>query len=590
MLSDAFNCLGFTWASSPACTELEVIVMDWLGAALNLPPFFLNKPSNGRGGGVIQTTASDATFVALLCARTTAIRRVANEQQQMFKVWQVKQQQLQQPQKQQPETDKNKVKSAEHALEAIANHEEQTNAIDQTKSTDELNESNSESGSSSNDSGDESPPMEEDSEINSRLVAYCSDQAHSSVEKASLVALVKLRYIESDSQHSMDCERLEQTIRLDRQLGLIPFFICATLGTTGCCAFDHLETIGTIAARHSCYVHVDAAYAGAAMICEEYRSLMAGIHLVHSFAFNPSKWLQVHFDCTALWVRDVNALHRTFNVNPLYLKHEQTGCAIDFMHWQVALSRRFRSLKLWCVLRNFGLEGLKKHVRTGVKRAELFELLLRSDPRFSVAAKRVLGLVVFRLNAGNELTELLLKRLNSQGKIHCVPASLKGTYVIRFTVTSANTTDDDIRRDFKVIQAMTTQVLIEQGVEEEEEEIVQHDVAEELDRIDVTHLPKRIESPSALKAKETVRNPKLSQLASSFGTSLLLCNSPMTPKLVNGSFAAILDNQDVVQEFVRKFGANCNWQRTAQTSGSTALRRRIKGLMLSDKQYRYCSS
>jgi histidine decarboxylase len=363
---------------------------------------------------------------------------------------------------------------------------------------------------------------------------------------------------------------------LDRQLGLIPFFICATLGTTGCCSFDKLEGIGAIAARHGCYVHVDAAYAGAAMICEEYRYLMAGIQLVHSFAFNPSKWLQVHFDCSALWVRDVSALHRTFNVNPLYLKHEQTGCAIDFMHWQVALSRRFRSLKLWCVLRNFGLKGLQSHIRRGVQKAELFEQLLRSDPRFSIAAKRVLGLVVFRLNAGNELTELLLKRLNSQGKIHCVPASLKGTYVIRFTVTSARTTDDDIRRDFLVIQAMTDKVLAEQSAYADEEEAV-----------DVNDVQQRSNSPLGAKDPNAmIRNPKLSQLASSFGTSLLLCNSPMTPKLVNGSFAAILDNQDVVQEFVRKFGANCNWQRTAQTSGSTALRRRIKGLMLSDKQYR----
>lgn len=442
MLSDAFNCLGFTWASSPACTELEVIVMDWLGAAIRLPACFLNKPSNGRGGGVIQTTASEATFVALLCARTQAIRRIKGEQQQLFKQWQAQQ------------LDKKKAESAA-GQSGVAGQSSQSGqptqpnqpTPSQTQTTQpadcavpcepaavEPDDEQPSSGSSSSSGGgradgddvERMPQLEEDSEINSRLVAYCSDQAHSSVEKASLIGLVKLRYIESDQEHAMDCDRLEQAIRWDRQMGLVPFFVCATVGTTGCCAFDPLERIATIAAQHLCYVHVDAAYAGAAMLCEEHRHLLDGVHLVHSFAFNPSKWLNVHFDCTALWLRDVAALHRTFIVNPLYLKHENTGCAIDYMHWQIPLSRRFRALKLWCVMRNYGLNGLRAHIRRSVQLAALFERLLRQDARFQVAAKRVLGLVVFRLIDGNELTELLLKRLNSQGKIHCVPASLKG--------------------------------------------------------------------------------------------------------------------------------------------------------------------
>lgn len=153
---------------------------------------------------------------------------------------------------------------------------------------------------------------------------------------------------------------------------------------------------------------------------------MDGIEQVDSFAFNPSKWLSVHFDCTAMWLQNVSSLHRTFNVNPLYLKHEQTGFAIDYMHWQIPLSRRFRSLKLWCVLRNFGIEGLKANIRKNVKLAIHFENLVKKDDRFEIAAPRFLGLVVFRLRSGNELTECLLKKLNSQGKLHCVPASLKG--------------------------------------------------------------------------------------------------------------------------------------------------------------------
>lgn len=119
----------------------------------------------------------------------------------------------------------------------------------------------------------------------------------------------------------------------DKQLSLTPFFILATLGTTGCCAFDNLRSICEIAKQHHCYVHVDGAYAGNAFICEEFRYLMDGIELVDSFAFNPSKWMNVHFDCTAMWLQSVVSLHRTFNVNPLYLKHENTGLAIDYMHW-----------------------------------------------------------------------------------------------------------------------------------------------------------------------------------------------------------------------------------------------------------------
>lgn len=223
-------------------------------------------------------------------------------------------------------------------------------------------------------------------------------------------------------------------------------------------------------------------------------------------------------------------------------------------------------MKLWCVLRNFGLEGLKNHIRRGVQLAEYLENLIKQDSRFEIAAARILGLVVFRLRSGNELTECLLKKLNSQGKLHCVPASLKGTYVIRFTITSTRTNKEDVERDWSVIQQMATKVLVE-----------------EEQQADLANLP--VETIANQQITKT-KTPKLQQLAANFGTSLLLCNSPMTPKLVNGSFAAIIDenNQDVLKEFVNKFNLSNNWQRTFSSS-NTALRRRIKGLMLSDKQY-----
>ena len=453
--------------------------MDWLAKMIGLPNDFLHSKSATNGGGVIQTTSSEATFVALLAARTEAILRIREEADCMEEL--------------------------------------------------------------------------DDAEINSRLVAYCSDQAHSSVEKAGLIGLVKMRYIESDDKLSLRGDKLLDAIKHDRDRGLIPFFVCVTLGTTGACAFDNLLEIGPIANEQEVWIHVDAAYAGTAFICPEFRKWMNGIEYVQSLAFNPSKWMLTHFDCTAMWVRNSSALHRTFNVEPLYLKHENSGLAVDFMHWQIPLSKRFRALKLWFVLRNFGVKGLQQHVRKGVKLAIAFEELVRLDHRFEVAADRHLGMVVFRLKGHNQLTECLLKRLNSTGRLHCVPASLKGTYVIRFTVTSIQTSLADIQRDWSIIKETAYQVLKDYGLSEN-----------------------RISRGIPL-AEIKKRTP-------GFGTSLLLSNSPMTPKIINASFVAIFDQQELAQELVRQFGKHMD------ANNSPALRRRIRGLMLTDKQHRYDGS
>ncbi|XP_031788571.1 histidine decarboxylase isoform X3 [Nasonia vitripennis] len=381
MLADAINCLGFTWASSPVCTELETIVMNWLGKMIDLPDDFLHQ-ADGSGGGVIQTTASESTLVCLLAARTRAIRDVQ-----------------------------------------------------------------------------ENDPDLLPAEINSRLVAYCSDQAHSSVEKAGLIGLVRMRYIDSDDNLSMRGEKLAEALQRDREEGLVPFFVCATLGTTGACSFDNVQEIGPICERNGLWLHVDAAYAGSAFVCPEFRSWMKGIEYADSFAFNPSKWLMVHFDCTAMWVRNSQSLHRTFNVEPIYLQHENSGLAIDYMHWQIPLSKKFRALKLWFVIRNYGITGLQKHIREGVRLAQKFEALVLADSRFEIPAARHLGMVVFRLRGENSLTERLLKKMNSRGRVHCVPAALHGKYVIRFTVTSTNTTNEDILRDWAEIKSTATEIL-----------------------------------------------------------------------------------------------------------------------------------
>ncbi|KAB0805609.1 hypothetical protein PPYR_02579 [Photinus pyralis] len=476
MLSDAINCIGFTWASSPACTELETIVLNWLGKMIGLPDDFLHTRNDSLGGGVIQTTSSEATLVCLLAGRTQAIKKY----QEIY-------------------------------------------------------------------------PDLEDVEINARLVGYCSDQAHSSIEKAALIGLVKMRYVETDDNLSMRGPALLQTIKKDREKGLIPFWVCATLGTTGACAFDNLEEIGAICAEEEIWLHVDAAYAGSAFICPEFRIWLKGVENANSIAFNPSKWLMVHFDCTAMWVKSSAALHRTFNVEPLYLKHENSGkgvvgLAIDYMHWQIPLSRRFRALKLWFVIRNYGIKGLQNHIREGVRLAQKFESLLSADCRFEIAARRHLGLVVFRLVGENHLTEKLLKRLNSRGNLHCVPAAIKDKYVIRFTVTSQFTTVDDIVRDWKEIKVVSESVLSE--------------VADE-------------------KNKTRVKLADTKERNENFGTSLLLANSPMSPKIVNGSFAAVYDQNDILAEYSSTFS---NLYSSPQNN-SPSMRRRIRGILMSGKQF-----
>ncbi|KAM4593256.1 histidine decarboxylase [Odontesthes bonariensis] len=385
MLADAINCVGFTWASSPACTELEMNMMDWLCKALGLPFFFLHHHPDSRGGGILQSTVSESTLVALLAARKDKILKLRAE-------------------------------------------------LDQEV---------------------------DDSILNSRLVAYASEQAHSSVEKAGLISLVKIRFLPTDEQLSLRGDTLKQAIQEDRRRGLVPFMLCSTLGTTGVCAFDKLSELGPVCKEEALWLHVDAAYAGSAYFCPELRWSLEGIEFAHSFVFNPSKWMMVHFDCTAFWVKDRYKLQQTFSVDPVYLRHENSQAATDFMHWQIPLSRRFRSLKLWFVMRSFGLKKLQAHIRHGIEMAKLLESHIRSEPNFEVPAQRHLGLVVFCLKAGNALTQELLRRLTRSGTMYLIPAEIQAKRIIRFTVTSQFTTADDILKDWGIISKTASTLLAE---------------------------------------------------------------------------------------------------------------------------------
>ncbi len=260
----------------------------------------------------------------------------------------------------------------------------------------------------------EKDKYEEKSSLNGRLVCYCSDQAHSSVEKSALVALVRIKLLPTDDNFSLRGDVLRKEIETDKKAGLIPFFVCATLGTTGTCAFDNLIEIGEVCRDEDIWLHIDAAYAGSAFLCEEFRVHLKGIEHATSFVFNASKNLLVNFDCACFWVDNGKALHQTFTVAPLYLKHKYSGDAIDYMHWQVGLSRRFRAMKLWFVIRSFGIKGLQKHIRENVRLAKFFEELVRTDDRFEIPAKRHLGLVVFRIKVSCNPIGLNLMLL-----VHC---------------------------------------------------------------------------------------------------------------------------------------------------------------------------
>ncbi|XP_059771531.1 histidine decarboxylase isoform X2 [Balaenoptera ricei] len=349
MLADAINCLGFTWASSPVCTELEMNVMDWLAKMLGLPEHFLHHHPGSQGGGVLQSTVSESTLIALLAAR------------------------------------KNKI------LEIKV-----------------------------------SEPGADESSLNARLVAYASDQAHSSVEKAGLISLVKMKFLPVDDDFSLRGEVLQKAIKEDREQGLVPVFVCATLGTTGVCAFDRLSELGPICANEGLWLHIDAAYAGTAFLCPEFRGFLKGIEYADSFTFNPSKWMMVHFDCTGFWVKDKYKLQQTFSVNPVYLRHADSGAATDFM---------------------------------GTEMAKYFESLVRNEPFFEIPAKRHLGLVVFRLKGPNCLTETVLKEIAKAGRLFLIPATIQDKLIIRFTVTSQFTTRDDILRDWNLIHDAATLVL-----------------------------------------------------------------------------------------------------------------------------------
>lgn len=294
-----------------------------------------------------------------------------------------------------------------------------------------------------------------------KLVAYSSDQAHSSVERAGLIGGVKLKAIPSDGKFAMRASALQEALERDKAAGLIPFFVVATLGTTSCCSFDRLSEVGPICNKEGLWLHIDAAYAGSAFICPEFRHLLNGVEFADSFNFNPHKWLLVNFDCSAMWVKKRADLTGAFKLDPLYLKHshQDSGLITDYRHWQLPLGRRFRSLKLWFVFRMYGVTGLQAYIRKHVQLAHEFESFVHQDPRFEICAEVTLGLVCFRLKGSNKLNEALLERINGAKKIHLVPCHLRDKFVLRFAICSRVVESAHVQLAWEHIRGLATDLL-----------------------------------------------------------------------------------------------------------------------------------
>jgi aromatic-L-amino-acid decarboxylase len=371
LLSSGLGVQGMLWSTSPACTELETHVLDWLIPMLGLPEKFL---STSAGGGVIQDTASSASLCALLAAR-----------------------------------------------------ERTTNFASNRKGCD------------------------------GRLVAYCSTQTHSSVEKAMKIAGMgsdNLRAIPVDGNFAIRPDLLAQQIAADIEAGQVPCFLCATVGTTSSNAIDPVREIARICNQHNLWLHVDSAMSGTAALCPEFRFINDGMEFADSYTFNPHKWMFTNFDCNCFYVADRKHLIQTLSILPEYLRNQATesGAVIDYRDWHIQLGRRFRSLKLWFVIRHYGIEGLQHHIREHVRLARQFVAWVSNDARFELAAPAKLNLVCFRLRSGDQANQTLMERLNTSGDLFLTHTKLNGKLTLRFCVGQTNTLARHVERAWQRIQ------------------------------------------------------------------------------------------------------------------------------------------
>jgi aromatic-L-amino-acid/L-tryptophan decarboxylase len=373
MIINSMSAQCMSWATSPAATELEEKMMEWLREAIGLPKQFK---------GVIQDTASTATLCALLTAR-----------------------------------------------EKVSNYEVNKSGFNK----------------------------------NQRYRIYCSSEAHSSIEKAIKIAgfgsnnLVK---IDVDSQFSMDSKRLNEAIEKDLSDGYTPLAIVAALGTTGSVAFDPLHEIAKISEQYGIWLHVDAAYAGTALICEEERWMLKGISAVDSFVFNPHKWMMISFDCSAYFIKDEESLIRTFEILPEYLKTNEAERVNNYRDWGIQLGRRFRALKLWFTFRSFGIDKMKEIIRNHILLAKNLETKISKLPYIEILAPNKLNVLCFRFKPitmsdeleMEKLNQSIMEEINDSGFAYFSHTKLNGKYTIRFVIGQSNVKEEHVLETWEKLE------------------------------------------------------------------------------------------------------------------------------------------
>ncbi|XP_049779644.1 tyrosine decarboxylase-like [Schistocerca cancellata] len=386
MLSSSIACHNFSWFSSPAATELEMVALDWYAKAINLPKTFFHSFTRSKGGGCIQGSPSECIFISLIAARHQAIK-----------------------------------------------------ALMVDKKKDEIVES---------------------CKILSKLVAYTSKESCPSIEKAAKLSYVRLRLLNVDKNNCLRGDILKKAIEADIREGFVPFYVAATLGTTTVCSFDNVKEIAQVCSDYSLiWLHVDAAYAGNAFICPEFRYLMSGIEYARSINVCPSTWFLVNFDCSCLWVQNYQHLIESLAVNKLYLQDDWEDETVEFRQWGIPLSRRFRALKLWLVLRCYGINGIQYHIKRHCHLAKLFESYIKKDKRFILMNDCLMGVVCFRVAqlddyesvTEDQLTQLLLALINVSGKVSGTPVYVQSFFSIRLCICYDSVTEEQIANAWTAI-------------------------------------------------------------------------------------------------------------------------------------------
>jgi aromatic-L-amino-acid decarboxylase len=374
LLTAGLGVQGMSWVTSPACTEIETLMVDWMQELLALPERF--RSTSELGGGVIHGSASEATLASILAAR-----------------WRI-------------------------------------------------------SDGAVNTDGD-----------TSRLVAYATSQAHSSIEKGLRIAGIgtdRLRLVAHDENFAMRPQALAEMVAADRAAGLVPFWVCSAHGTTSSMAFDPTADIAEIAQREGMWLHVDAAMSGIAALVPELRWVNTGLERADSYCTNPHKWMGINFDCDLFWTADRRALLGALSILPEYLRSAaaESGAVIDYRDWQVPLGRRFRSLKLWFHLRIDGIEPVRQMIREHVALTQLLADLVAADDRFEIVAPHPLNLLCLAVRDGDAATDRLIEQANATGTVLFTRTVLDGRSVLRFSIGARATQERHVRSAWTLLQKL----------------------------------------------------------------------------------------------------------------------------------------